>query len=178
MSGRPAKIRADWHVKHHSRFGAWDNLARPRRRKGSFCGKRPQNWLFRSASRRNRCEPGSETRRWTRPTRMSTRFAVLFPKTRAHLLTPRGQAARHELNLAVSGPRGRQNLQPWGASFRTGMAIRCSFVTRSAVRMYIGLPTTQATRGGSIANIVVQEIAMPMTQHLGKWCAAQLRTRA
>lgn len=119
MSGRPAKIRADWHVKHHSRFGAWDNLARPRRRKGSFCGKRPQNWLFRSASRRNRCEPGSETRRRTRPTRISTRFAVLFPKTRAHLLTPWGQAARHELNLSASGPRGRQNLQPWVRLFQS-----------------------------------------------------------
>jgi hypothetical protein len=47
------------------------------------------------------------------------------------------------------------------------MAIRYSFVTRSAVRMYIGLPTTPATRGGSIANIVVQEIAMPLTQLLG-----------
>jgi hypothetical protein len=44
--------------------------------------------------------------------------------------------------------------------------------------MYFGLLTTQATWGGSIANIVVQEIAMPLTQHLGRWCAAHLRTRA
>jgi hypothetical protein len=33
--------------------------------------------------------------------------------------------------------------------------------------MYFDLPTTQATRGGSIANIVVQEIAMPLAQLLG-----------
>jgi len=47
------------------------------------------------------------------------------------------------------------------------MAIRRSSVARSAARLYFGLLTMQATRGGSNATIVFQEIAIPLAQLLG-----------
>jgi len=50
---------------------------------------------------------------------------------------------------------------------RARMAIRRSWVARSAARLYFSLLTTQATRGGSNATIAFQEIAMPLAQLLG-----------
>ena len=50
---------------------------------------------------------------------------------------------------------------------RARMAIRRSSVARSAARLYFGLLTMQATRGGSNATIAFQEIAMPLAQLLG-----------
>ncbi len=124
---------------------------------GLVYGKGPQIWLFRFCPDRKRLRTGQWNSTADKTNADEHEICRFIPQNSSSFADAPGPGRAPQIESVRVRPAGSPKPTTWGASFRAGMAIRCSFVTRSAVTIYSGLPTTRATRRGSNANIVVQE---------------------